>query len=308
MIARSALDLIGETPIVELSRIHAGPGRILAKAEFLQPGGSVKDRVARKAIELAYQDGRLRPNQPVVEMTSGNMGSALAAVCAVTGNPFIATMSEGNSPERAKMMRGLGAEVILVPQVDGSPGKVTGKDIGAAIQLAIQVAKEQNAFYVDQFNNPASIIAHEQTTGPEIWRAVGRDLSAFVAAVGSGGTFVGAARYLKSQNPTIVCAPVEPAGAEILAGRPVTKADHILQGTGYGLTPPLWQAILADLFLSVTDEEASAMRADLGQREGLYVGLSAAANVCAAKKLIETGRLGASPTVVTILCDTGLKY
>jgi cysteine synthase A len=241
-------------------------------------------------------------------MTSGNMGSALAAVCTVSGNPFIATMSEGNSPERAKMMRGLGAEVILVPQVNGSPGKVTGKDIAAAIEIAVRIANDRNAFYVDQFNNPASVLAHEQTTGPEIWNEIGRDLDAFVAAVGSGGAFIGTARFLKSRNPAIVCAPVEPYGAEFLAGRPVTKPDHILQGTGYGLRPRLWEPALADVFLSVTDDEATAMRIELGRLEGLYVGFSAAANVCAAKKLIASGRLGTNPTVATILCDTGLKY
>ena len=297
------LSLIGNTPLLELSRLHPGPGKLFAKAEFLNPGGSVKDRAGRKAIELAYQQGKLSPGQPVVEMTSGNMGAALALVCAALGHPFTATMSAGNSPERARMMRGLGAEVILVPQVDGSPGQVTGRDIEAAAARAIQIARERNAFFVDQMNNPASALAHEQTTGPEIWEQTGGALTAFVAIVGSAGTFCGVSRFLKSRNPAILCAAVEPAGAEILAGRPVSKPAHILQGAGYGIVPGNWSPGLADTFLAVTDEEATAMRAELGRREGLYVGFTAAANVCAAKKLMRPGA-----AVVTILCDTGLKY
>lgn len=300
------LDLIGRTPLVELSL--PGPGRILAKAEFLQPGGSVKDRAGRKAIELAYEEGRLVAGQTVVEMTSGNMGAALALVCAVTGNPFVAVMSAGNSPERARMMGGLGAEVMVVPQVDGTPGKVTGQDIGAAMNRAREVAGERKGFLVDQFNNPATVLAHEETTGPEIWEETGGEMDVFVAIIGSGGTFIGTSRFLKSRRPEIVCAAVEPAGAEFLAGRAVTKAGHLLQGAGYAVVPQQWTAGLADVFLAVTDEEATEMRAELGRREGLYVGFTAAANVCAAKKLLESGRVRAGGTVVTILCDTGLKY
>jgi cysteine synthase A len=229
-------------------------------------------------------------------------------VCAVTQNPFVAVMPAGNSPERARMMRGLGAEVVVTPQVDGTPGKVTGKDIEAALERARGIARERNGFLVDQFRNPATFLAHEETTGPEIWAETRGEVDAFVAMVGSGGTFVGTSRFLKGRNPAIVCAAVEPEGAEFLAGKTVAKPAHLLQGAGYAMTPLDWPDGLADLFLAVSDAEAGEMRAELGRREGLYVGFTAAANVCAARKLLESGRLRREAMVVTILCDTGLKY
>lgn len=304
----NALEMIGDTPLVALKRLHPGPGTVLAKAEFVQPGGSVKDRAARQIIREAYEAGKLVAGQPVVEMTSGNMGAGLAVVCNVTGHPFVAVMSVGNSPERVKMLRALGAEVVTTPQVDGVPGQVTGADIAAAVERARTLVRERSAYYVDQFNNPGSTRAHELGTGPEIWHALGDRLDAFVAAVGSGGTFVGTSRFLKRCKPGLVCAAVEPAGSEVLAGKPVSKPRHVLQGTSYGRVPPHWDPKLCDTFLTVTDEEAIAYRQKLAEKEGLYVGFSAAANVCAAVKLVQSGRLGTVPTVVTVLCDTGLKY
>lgn len=308
MLRSSAIDLVGDTPLVALTRVHAGPGTLLAKAEFMQPGGSVKDRSAARIIQDARLSGRLVAGQPVVEMTSGNMGAGLAVVCNALGHPFIATMSEGNSPARARMMRALGVEVVEVPQVDGRPGEVTGCDVEAAAARARAIAEGRGAFYVDQFNNPSCVLAHVEGTGPEIWKAVGGRIDGFVAAVGTGGTFVGVSRYLKSRSADVGCFAVEPEGSEVLAGKEIRKPRHRLQGTGYGIVPPLWEAELADGFLAVSDAEARRYRDALGRREGLYVGLSAAANVCGAVKLIESGRLGAAPTVVTILCDTGLKY
>lgn len=304
----SALNLIGQTPLIELKTCSVGGGRLFAKAELLQPGGSVKDRAARTIIERAYALGQLVQGTPVVEMTSGNMGAGLAVVCGILGNPFTAVMSEGNSPARARMLRGLGAEVVLVPQVDGVPAQVTGRDIGRAAEVAQSLASSRNAFYVDQFNNEGSMIAHEQGTAPEIWEALEGRITAFVAAVGSAGTFVGTSRGLKQRDPRIRCYAVEPEGAEVLAGRTVTKAQHMLQGIGYGSIPPRWDAALADGFLAVGDDEAIRYREILAHREGLFVGFSAAANVCAAVRLMERGELGVSPTVVTVLCDTGLKY
>jgi cysteine synthase A len=307
-LATSALDLIGNTRLVALDACLAGPGRILAKTEFLQPGGSVKDRVARAVIKAAYAAGSLGPGQTVVEMTSGNMGAALAVVCGVLGHPFVAVMSAGNSQERARMMRGLGAEVVLVPQVEGILGQVTGRDIGAAVEEARRIAAVRRGYYVDQFNNPVTLRAHEETTGPEIWQALQGRVDAFVACVGTGGSLLGVARYLKGRDGRILCGAVEPVGAEILAGKPVSKPAHVLQGTGYGMVPPLWDPRLVDRFLSVTDDEAEAMRRRLGARCGLYVGFSSAANVVAAQKLLASEALGPDATVVTLLCDTGLKY
>ena len=260
-------------------------GRIVTKVEFLQPGGSVKDRAAKAILMAARQDGRLRPGMPVVEMTSGNMGAGLAVVCAALGHPFVATMSAGNSPARARMMEGLGARVVLVPQVDGTPGQVTGPDVAAAAEEAAQ-------------------IAHEAGTGPEILAQCDQAVTGWVATVGTGCTFLGVARALKAANPATLCVAVEPEGSAPLAGQPIIKPRHIVQGTGYSLIPPHWDAGLMDLGLTDTED----WHHRLATREGPYVGYSAAANVCAAAKLLVSGRLGPDATVATVLCDTGLKY
>ena len=304
----SALAAIGNTPLVALDRLHPGEGRLVAKMEFVQPGGSVKDRAALSIIQHARAAGHLSPGQRVVEMTSGNMGAGLAVVCAVLGHPVTAVMSAGNSPQRARMLRGLGAGVELVEQVDGQPGRVTGADITAASERAREIAATSGAYYVDQFNHPASVLAHQEGTGPELWRDTGGRLDAFVALVGSGGTFVGVSRFLKGQSRRVRCFAVEPRGAEILAGREVTRPGHLLQGTGYGMIPPKWDASLADGFLAVSDDEALTYRQLLAEKEGLYVGFSAAANVCAAQKLLRSGLLPPGACVATVLPDTGLKY
>jgi cysteine synthase len=302
-------DFICNTPLIELNGI-CERGRILAKMEYIQPGGSIKDRAALQIIRDAYKNGFLKKGQPVVEMTSGNMGAGLAVVCGAMSNPFIAAMSEGNSPERIRILKALGAEVVLVPQVDGSPGMVTGSDIAAAVETALSIKKERNAFYVDQFNNPSSIAAHFNTTGPEIYNQTGGHVDAFVAAVGSGGTFIGTSRFLKEKNPGTVCAAVEPEHAAILRNGRVENPKHIIQGTGYSLIPPHWSPELADEIVTVTDEEAAKYTGMLPQRFGLYTGYSSGANVCAAVKLLESGRLDntKNPVVITVLCDSAYKY
>lgn len=308
MLLASALDLIGNTPLVALDRIFKGPGRIVAKVEFLQPGGSVKDRAAKGILLAARADGRLKSGVPVVEMTSGNMGAGLAVVCAALGHPLVVTMSVGNSPARARMMEGLGAEVVLVDQVEGSPGQVTGRDVDAAAQVARQIAQERGGFYVDQFHAKEGIAAHEETTGAEILRQAGGPVDGWVAAVGTGCTFIGVARALKAASASTVCAAVEPNGSRPLAGEAITKPKHLLQGIGYGVAPPQWAPELMDLSIAVSDEEAVDWRRRLAAEEGLYVGFSAAANVCAAARLLQSGRLRQDAIVVTVLCDTGLKY
>jgi cysteine synthase A len=307
-LSASALDLIGHTPLLRLARIAGDRGTLLAKAEFLQPGASVKDRAARSAIEAARADGRLAPGQAVVEMTSGNMGAGLGVVCAALGHPFVAFMSAGNSIERVRMLEALGTTVTRVAQVDGAPGRVTGADIEAAAVAARAFARERNAFYVDQFHNPDTVRAHEQGTGPELWVQCAGRLDDFVAIVGSGGTFVGTSRYLKRQPNAPRCWAVEPAGAQVLAGRAVTNAQHLLQGAGYAIVPPQWDASLADGTLAVSDDEAVTMRQRLGAEEGLYVGYSAAANVAAALQLFDRGVVARGAVVATVLCDSGLKY
>jgi cysteine synthase A len=205
------------------------------------------------------------------------------------------------------MLEGLGAEVVLVPQVDGTPGKVTGADIEAAAAMARALAATRDAFYVDQFNAVEGITAHEKT-GAEILADAGGAVDAWVAAVGSGCTFLGVARSLKAANPKTLCAVVEPEGCRPLAGEAVTKPKHLIQGTSYGLVPPHWEPALMDLSLAVSDEEVETWRRRLAHEEGLYVGYSAAANVCASVKLLCSRRLRVDAVVVTVLCDTGLKY
>jgi cysteine synthase A len=308
-ILKQITDFIGHTPLIELRHTDQGSGRLLAKMEFIQPGGSIKDRAALQILKDAHENGKLIPGQPVVEMTSGNMGAGLAVVCRALGHPFIAAMSEGNSPERVKILKALGAEVVLVPQVDGSPGRVTGSDIAGAVAVARQMAKEKNAFYVDQFNNASCITAHYTTTGPEIWHDLAGEIDAFVACIGTGATFIGTSRYLKEQKRTVCCAAVEPENAAILKTGVVQNPRHIIQGTGYSLVPPLWEPGLADHILTVSDEEVEKQTRQLASQEGLYVGYSSGANVCAALHLIRSGRLKKkNPVVVTVLCDTAFKY
>ncbi len=304
----SALGLVGDTALVALDRVHPGPGRILAKAEFMQPGGSVKDRAARAVLLAARADGRLAPGAPVVEMTSGNMGAGLAVACAALGHPLVVTMSAGNSPQRARMLEALGAEVHLVPQIDGAPGQVTGADVGAAAETARRIAADRAGFYVDQFHAPECVQAHRETTGPEIWEQSGRRVHAWVAAVGTGATFLGVAAFLRERDPSVRCVAVEPVGCQPLAGLPVTKPRHILQGTSYGSVPPHWDSTLMDASMAVADDEIEHWRRLLATREGLHVGYSAAANVCACASLLASGRLPANAVVATVLCDTGLKY
>lgn len=308
IIARSALELVGNTPMVVLERAYRGPGCLLAKAEFMQPGGSVKDRAAKAILSAAISDGRLKPGMPVVEMTSGNMGAGLAVACAALGHQLILTMSAGNSAARVCMVEGMGAEVIRVDQVDGRPGMVTGRDIDAAAQVARRIAKKRNGFYVDQFNRQEAVTAHKSGTGAEILRQTHGRISAWVAAVGTGSTFMGVARALRAASRGVLCVAVEPAGSRPLAGEGISSSQHLIQGIGYGLVPPHWDPSLMDLSLGVTDDEAVMWRQKLAKSEGLYVGYSGAANVCAAVRLLESGRVGREATVVTVLCDTGLKY
>lgn len=301
----STLDLITRTPLLHLDKIKVGKGKIFAKLEYFQPGGSVKDRAALQIIADAYATGKLKKGQLVVEMTSGNMGSGLAVVCRQYGNPFIAVMPRGNSPERQKILKALGAEIELTDQVDGQPGMVTGKDIKYASGIAVEIARKKNGFYVDQFNNPSSIRAHFHSTGPEIWEDL-KEIDVFVASVGSGGTFIGTSKYLKSVNRKIKCIAVEPENAAILKTGKVIDPKHIIQGIGYSLVPPHWEPGLADEIITVSDDEVLRMTKILSLEQGLYAGYSSGANVSAALKYLEISELNLN--IVTIICDTAYKY
>jgi cysteine synthase len=306
-----AASLIGNTPVVELSRLTKGlRGALYAKIEFFNPGASKKDRIALKMIDEALADGRVKPGQTVVELTSGNTGTGLAIVCAARSLKFVAVMSSGNSVERRRMIEGLGARCEIVPQAPGSPpGQVSGADLELVKQRAEQLTKELGAFRCDQFRDEANVRAHEQGTAEEIWRDLGGRITAFCDFVGSGGTFVGVSRGLKKHDPKIKCYAVEPSTAAVLSGKPVTRANHKIQGGGYSMRPPLWEDRLLDGTLSVTDEEALHWARELGRVEAIFGGFSTGANLAAAMCLLKESQSAAEPArVVFLVNDSGLKY
>jgi cysteine synthase A len=304
----SVLEAIGNTPLVELSRITRSlPGRILLKLDYLNPGFSKKDRAALGIIEEAERSGALLPGQTVVELTSGNMGTGLAIVCAVKSHPFIAVMSRGNSMERARMMRALGAEVVLVDQAPGSPsGQVSGEDLKRVEERAREITRERSAFRADQFLLDGNWHSHAERTGPEILRQAGH-IDAFCDFVGSGGTFRGCAEAFRAANPSVRCYVVEPAGAAVLAGQAATRPNHRVQGGGYSI-PDLsfLQNFSVDGYLQITDEEAIDCARRLATEEGIFAGFSTGANLAAALRLLKDTHRGQS--VVTLACDSGLKY
>ena len=305
----SAIETIGDTPLVELSRLTRGlEGRILAKLEFLNPGYSKKDRIARQIIEDAETDGLLKPGQTVVELTSGNTGTGLSIVCGVKGYPFVAVMSKGNSMERARMMRALGAEVVLVDQLPGAkPGQVSGGDLALVEQQAQRIAVERQAFRADQFHLAGNFRAHYLHTGPEILRQSGGSIDAFCDFVGTGGSFAGCAAAFKEFNPSICCYIVEPDGAAVLAGEPADQPNHRIQGGGYAMPDlPLLRPEHIDGYLKVADSEAIQITRRLAREEGIFAGFSSGANVAAALTLLQTSLRG--KTVAVLLCDSGLKY
>ncbi len=307
-LAASVLELIGNTPLVELGRVLAGlEGRVFAKVEFFNPGYSKKDRIALRMIEEAEASGALRPGMTVVELTSGNTGTGLAIVCAAKGYHFVAVMSRGNTPERARMMRALGAEVVLVEQAAGSPtGQVSGADLALVEAAARRIVMERGAYRADQFQLPGNAQAHYCHTAPEIMRQSG-GIDAFCDFVGSGGSFAGCARYFKEANPAIQCYIVEPAGAAPLAGQAVTRPNHRIQGGGYAMEAlPLLDRDLLDGCLQVSDEEARNMARRLAQEEGLFAGYSSGANLAAAAQLLRGRHRG--QRIAILLPDSGLKY
>jgi cysteine synthase A len=305
----SVVEAIGHTPLVELARITRGlEGRIIAKLEYLNPGFSKKDRIALQMIEEAEAVGTLKPGQTVVELTSGNTGTGLAIVCAVKGYSFVAVMSRGNSTERARMMRAFGAEVVLIDQLPGSrPGQVSGGDLALVEEAAQRLVKERNAFRADQFHLEGNARAHYLHTGPEILKQTGGKVDAFCDFVGTGGSFSGCAAAFKEYDPNIQCYIVEPAGAAVLAGKPLTNPNHRIQGGGYSMTElPLISADLVDGYLQVTDQEAMEMTRRLAREEGIFSGFSSGTNVAAAMQLLNTTCKG--KTIAVLLSDSGLKY
>lgn len=305
---KSVLDAIGNTPLVELARITSKlHGTVFAKLEYLNPGYSKKDRIARQIIEEAEASGTLHPGQTVVELTSGNTGTGLAIVCAAKGYHFVAVMSRGNSMERARMMTALGAEVLLVDQAPGSrPGQVSGHDLALVEDRARQITRERDAFRADQFQLAGNARAHYRHTAPEIMRQSG-GIDAFCDFVGSGGSFAGCARYFKERDPAILCYVIEPEGAAAIAGEAVTRPNHKLQGGGYAISDlPLIDRQLIDGYLQVSDEDALEMARRLAREEGLFAGFSSGANLAAALDLLRSKHRG--DRIAILLPDSGLKY
>ncbi len=307
-ICDSILDTIGNTPLVALDRLSAGlRARVLAKIEFYNPGFSIKDRIALKIMEDAERQGKLKPGGTVIELTSGNTGTGLAIVCAVKGYKFIAVMSEGNTRERARMLRALGAKVVLVPQVNRARyGQVSGEDLAAVDRVTTALAKKLKAFRADQFNNLSNEQAHELTTGAEIWEQTGGQVDAFVSTLGTGGTFAGVSAALKKRNPHVKCYAVEPSGAAFLSRGKVTNPAHKIQGAGYAMPLPLFRPEHCDGFLTVTDADAIRTARRLAIREGIFAGFSSGANVAAALRVAR--QLPPGAVVVTTINDSGLKY
>ena len=305
----SVIDSIGNTPVVELARFTKGlDGRILAKLDYLNPGFSKKDRIARQIIEDAESSGELQPGQTVVELTSGNTGTGLAIVCGIKGYHFVAVMSKGNSIERARMMSALGAEVVLVDQLpESQPGQVSGGDLELVERETQRLVVERNAFRADQFILQGNYRAHYLHTGPEFIRQSGGDIDAFCDLVGTGGNFAGCAAAFKEYNPSILCYVVEPEGAAVLSGQHAIYSNHRIQGGGYSITNlHLLNPDHIDGYLQVSDEAAILTARRLAKEEGIFAGFSSGANAAAALQLLKGSCKG--KTVAVMMCDSGLKY
>ena len=296
-LARNVLELIGDTPLVQLQRIpRPGSARILGKLESLNPGGSVKDRIALAMIEAAERSGRLKPGDTIVEPTSGNTGIGLAMVAAVKGYRLILTMPEDMSTERRRLVSRYGAEVILTPAIEGMSGAVY-----AAEAL---VAQNPGYFMPQQFVNSANPEVHRLTTAQEILKATDGQIDAFVAGVGTGGTITGVGEVLKREVPGVQVVAVEPARSPVLQGG--RARPHGIQGIGASFVPGVLNMEVIDEIIAVEDEDAYRMASRLAREEGLLVGISAGANVFAS--IVVAERLQAGKVVVTILPDTGERY
>ncbi|MDD4456407.1 MAG: cysteine synthase A [Syntrophotalea acetylenica] len=296
VISQNPLGQISHTPLVRLSRLtHPDSAAVWGKMENLNPGGSIKDRIALAMVEDAESRGLIKPGATLVEPTSGNTGIGLALVCAVKGYKLILTMPETMNVERRRLLAAYGADLVLTPGTQGMRG---------AVARAEELAGQYGYFIPMQFSNPANPRIHEQTTGPEIIAALDGQIDAFVAGVGTGGTITGVGRALRKHNPQVDNVAVEPAASPILSGG--SPGPHKIQGIGAGFIPEVLDTGIYREVITVRDEDAFATARRLAREEGLFVGISAGANVCAALRLAE--RLGPGKNVVTVLCDTGERY
>lgn len=296
----SADQLIGKTPLLELTHIEKKYGlkaKILAKLEYFNPAGSVKDRIAKAMIDKAEQEGKLKDGSVIIEPTSGNTGIGLASVAAARGYRIIITMPETMSVERRQLIKAYGAEIVLT---DGSKG------MKGAIAKAEELAKEiPNSFIPGQFVNIANPTAHKNTTGPEIFSDTDGEVDIFVAGVGTGGTVTGVGEYLKSQNPEIKVVAVEPASSAVLSTG--VAGAHKIQGIGAGFVPDVLNTEIYDEIITVTNEDAFSTGREIGKSEGVLVGISAGAATFAAIELAKRPE-NEGKTIVVLLPDTGDRY
>ena len=296
----SADQLIGHTPLLELTHIEKNNGleaKVLAKLEYLNPAGSVKDRIAKAMLDDAEAKGLLKPDSVIIEPTSGNTGIGLASVAAARGYRIIIVMPETMSVERRQLMKAYGAELVLTEGAKGMKG---------AIAKADELAKElPNSFIPGQFVNPANPAAHKATTGPEIWADTDGEVDIFVAGVGTGGTITGVGEYLKSQNPNVKVVAVEPASSPVLSKG--TAGAHKIQGIGAGFVPDVLDTKVYDEIIPVANEDAFAAGKEAGRSEGVLVGISAGAALWAAIELAKRPE-NKGKTIVALLPDTGDRY
>jgi len=289
---------VGDTPLVALRRLGDGVGaEVCAKLEYLNPGGSVKDRIGVAMIDAAEEAGEITPGKSViVEPTSGNTGIALAMVCAARGYELILTMPEGMSRERAKLLRAYGAEVRETPSLGG---------MNEAVELAEQICEQRKGFMPQQFANPANPEIHRRTTAEEIWNDCDGEIGAFVTGAGTGGTITGVGRMLRERSPDTLVVAVEPATSPVLSGG--APGPHKIQGIGPGFVPEVLDRSVIDEVMTVDDEDALETARLTARKEGILAGISAGANIRAALEVGARPEL-AGQRVVTIICDSGERY
>ena len=296
----SADQLIGHTPLLELTHVETTnnlEAKILAKLEYFNPAGSVKDRIAKAMLDDAEKSGKLKPGAVIIEPTSGNTGIGLASVAAARGYRIIIVMPETMSVERRQLMKAYGAALVLTEGAKGMKG---------AIAKADELAKEiPNSFIPGQFVNPANPAAHKATTGPEIWEDTDGKVDIFVAGVGTGGTVSGVGEYLKSQNPNVKVVAVEPASSPVLSKG--TAGSHKIQGIGAGFVPDTLNTKIYDEIIAVENEAAFEAGREIGKKEGVLVGISSGAALWAAKELAKRPE-NKGKTIVALLPDTGDRY
>ena len=296
-VSGEASALVGRTPMVELRRLgEVVGGEVVAKLEYFNPGGSVKDRLGVAMIDAAERDGLIEPGSVIVEPTSGNTGIALALVCAARGYKLILTLPEGMSRERAALLRTFGAEVHETPSMGG---------MSESVDLAREIAAKHDGFIPMQFSNPANAEIHRRTTAEEIWSDLDGEVDAFVAGVGTGGTITGVGGVLQERRPDALIVAVEPASSPVLSGG--QPGPHKIQGIGAGFVPEVFDRSVVDEIIGVSDEDALETARAMAQREGILAGISAGANVWAALQVAARPEM-LGKRIVTIVCDSGERY